>query len=244
MRTLLLYLLFLQILILPAAQPAISQSSLPKPTLALTIPHDAVFGFYPIVTGSFGISSHLSMSFYGIFWTNPSFANAIPSGTDWFLETGAGLSFNPTKNLLLNPSVGLTHGKLLSGGIEGVIAEGLVPNLAAFYNKGKLETELYVAYYKAMRKRGPVTTDYLLAWLYVGAVLHERFSAGIHYEEFGITRITNKPAQNLYRSLGGYLKITLPDGYSFRFSAGKNFTKNSGYPAEFYRLGLFLPVLK
>lgn len=243
MKIFLLYLLFLQILILPSVQQAVSQDTLPEPTLAFTLPHDPSFGFYPVVTGSFGLKPNLSFTFYGIYWTNPGFANAFPAGTDWFLEAGAGVSFFPAEGLLLNPSIGFTHGKLLSGGTEGVIADGMVPNLAAFYNKGRLETEFYAAYYKSLRKEGPVTTDYFLGWLYAGAVLHQYVSVGLHYEQFDITRITGGEDQNLYRWLGPYVKFTLPKGYFFRFSAGNNFTKDNGFSSEFYRLGLFLPVL-
>lgn len=243
MKKLLLYLLLLQLLILPAIRPAFAQNDVPAPTLAFTIPHDPSFGFYPIVTGSFGLKPNLSFTFYGIFWTNPGFANAFPAGTDWFLEAGAGVSFLPAEGLLVNPSIGFTHGKLLSGGAEGVIADGMVPNLALFYNKGRLESELYAAYYKALRKEGPVTTDYFLGWIFAGAVLHQYVSAGVHYEQFDITRMTQVEAKNLYRWLGPYVKFTLPKGYYFRFSAGANFTRHEGFSSEFYRLGLFLPVM-
>lgn len=211
-------------------------------TLSITATQDPAFGFYPLVSGSFGLKPNLSLTFYGIFWTNPSFANT-PAGTDWWLETGTGLSFTAAEGLLFNPSIGFTHGKLLSGGQQGVIADGVVPNLAAFYNKGHFETEFYAAYYKSLRKEGPVTTDYFLGWLYAGAVLHKHISAGLHYEQFRITRISNGNAQSLYHWLGAYVKFSLDKGYFFRFSAGKNFTDDGGYPAEFYRLGLFLPLL-
>lgn len=219
-----------------------AQSEKPASTLSVTATQDPAFGFYPLVNGSFGLKPNLSLTFYGIFWTNPSFANA-PAGTDWWLETGTGLSFTLAEGLLLNPSIGFTHGKLLSGGQQGVIADGMVPNLAVFYNKGRFESELYGAYYKSLRKEGPVTTDYFLGWLYAGTVLHKHVSAGAHYEQFRITRITDGNPQSLYHWLGVYLKFSLDKGYFFRFSGGKNFTDNSGYPAEFYRLGLFLPLL-
>jgi len=239
------FILFLLVLlVLCPAKKMFAQEEKPASTLTVTVTQDAAFGFYPLASGSFGLTPKLSLTFYSIFWTNPSFANA-GTGTDWFLETGAGIGFTPAEGLLLNPAVGFTHGKLLSGGQQGVIADGMVPNLAAFYNKGRFESEFYGAYYKSLRKEGTVTTDYFLGWVYSGIVLHKHISVGAHYEQFRITRMTNDNAKSLYHWLGGYLKFTLEKGYFLRFSAGKNFTdtKSGGYPEEFYRLGLFLPFL-
>jgi hypothetical protein len=209
-------------------------------TFSIAVSHDNVFGFYPAAFGSFNLHENLDFTYYGIFWTNPSFSSAA-TGTDIWLETGVGLGF-PSKNLkwYFNPFFGITHGKLLSGGTKGVIGDGLVPGFTSFYNSEKAEIEIFGSYYKAVRSKGPVTTDYFLYWVLPGLKIHPRITVGVHYEGFILTRATGLDSETQYHVLGGYIKFNAGGRFTFRFSAGKNF-KEGTYSSEFYKLGLFIP---
>ena len=237
-------LLLILVLIL-LALPVFGQKKkeLPPSTFSLNIPYDNMFGFYPAAYGSFGIKENLSFTYYGILWTNPSFGSPT-TGTDNWLETGFGLSMM-TKNekWLLNPALALTHGKLLSGGEEGVIADGIAPSMTVFFQDGVMELETFIIWYKALRKEGLFTNDYVLYWLLPGFVINDKISLGLHYEGFVSTRQSfRKGSEQLYQAVGGYAKFTVGGRYVFRLSMGKNF-KDTDYPNEFYKLVLTVPFL-
>ncbi len=212
-------------------------------TFAVAINQDNAFGFYPSVFGSFGLNENLSFTYYGILWTNPTYGNIAAGGIDNWLEAGAGLSFLTADNrMLVNPFIGFTHGKLLSGGENGVIGDGIVPGITSFYLTDKWDIELFAAYYKALRKEGPVTFDYFLYWALPGYIINEHVTLGVHHESFILTRETEGESFPLYQWLGGFVKFTVDNKYIFRFSAGKNFKTdfNSG---DFYKLTVFIPLL-
>jgi hypothetical protein len=218
-----------------------SDAEKPESTLAIAINQDNAFGFYPAVYGSFGVDQSLSFSYYGLFWTNPSFGNAT-TGTDFWTEMGIGLSFGVFEDrLLLNPSLGFTHGRLLSGGPTAVVGDGIVPSLTGFLSDGIFEAEFFGAYYKALRKEGPNTYDYLLFWIYPGIVINDRISLGFHYESFILTRTESDDTGSLYSWTGGYLKFTLDNQATLRLSAGVNI-KDSDYSPEYYKLAVVLPL--
>lgn len=217
------------------------ESNLPPSTFSLNISYDNMFGFYPAAYGSFGIKENLSFTYYGIMWTNPSFGSP-QTGTDNWLETGIGLSMaSPNEKWLFNPSLGVTHGKLLSGGEEGVIGDGIAPSMVVFFQDEVMEVEAFAVWYKALRKEGLFSYDYALYWLLPGFILNEKLSLGLHYEGFVLTRSTNTDgAEQLYQAVGGYAKVTVQNGAAFRLSLGKNF-KGTDYPDEFYKLTFNLP---
>jgi hypothetical protein len=218
------------------------KKDLPASTFTLGISHDNVFGFYPAAYGSFGVKENLSFTFYSILWTNPSFGS-FQSGRDSWLEAGFGLSISLDESKwYLNPTLGLTHGKLLSGGFEGVIGDGIVPGASVFYKDDVLELEAFGCWYKALRKEGPITYDYALYWVLPGFVINRHLAAGLHFEGFNLTRVTKGKAETQYQAVGGYLKFTLENRFAFRLSLGKNFKKNL-YPSEFYKLNLSVPFL-
>lgn len=217
----------------------------PAATFSLSLNHDSSFGLYPIVNGSIGLNKNLSLTFYGVFWTNPTYGNSLApvTGSDLWLESGIGISRTTADNRwLFNPSLGFTHGKLLSGGERGVVFDGIAPNIALFHFGDKWEGELYSCYYKSLRKEG-ITTDYFLGWLYAGYKPWPEWSFGLHVEDFSILRADNAQATNLYRWVGAYVKFILKETYLFRFSAGKNMTKQDYYSPEYYRLGVTIPFL-
>ncbi|MCP4443663.1 MAG: hypothetical protein GY810_32565 [Aureispira sp.] len=216
----------------------------PPSSVAVDLVYDNTFGFYPEIFGSIGVKKNFSFSFYGIYWTNPAYGSINLGGTDGWLETGIGAQwFWADGKVLFNPSIGVTHGKLLSGGERSAIAEGIVPNIELFYFGDRFELEFFNGYYKSIRKEGPVTTDFWLTWAYPGVFVHKNISLGVHYEHFIQTRVTGGEFQGLYYMLGGYIKASFNNGIFLRFSAGYNFVDESigGYGREFYRLATYVP---
>ena len=211
-------------------------------TFTLVLNQDAAFGFYPAVFGTVEVAPGSSATFYGIFWTNASFGS--PSTvTDLWTEVGAGWSWSVLENrLILNPTLGITNGKLLSGGTQGIVGDGIVPGLTAFYLDDRFEVELFGAYYKSLRKAGPITSDYLLYWIYPGIRFSKVFSAGFQAEAFQLTRSVGADPATLYTWVGGYLKATVMGKYALRFSAGKNISEDSDYSSEYYKLNLVIPL--
>ncbi|MCB0678978.1 MAG: hypothetical protein KDC32_03120 [Saprospiraceae bacterium] len=235
-------LLFL-LLILSLSLSVQSQTDKPAPSFLVAINQDNAFGFYPAVYGSLGWKNETSFTFYGLFWTNPSFGNA-GSGTDLWTEMGIGIqTLLADGRLSVNPSLGLTHGSLLSGGSRGVVGDGIVPSMTAFFVDGRVEAELFAAYYKSLREEGPVTYDYLLYWIYPGIALNERLAAGLHYESFVLTRNSggiDNGAQYIWT--GAFVKWNINETYTFRFSAGINWTDSDFYSDEYYKLSVVMAM--
>ena len=218
------------------------KQELPASTFSLHINYDNLFGFHPAAYGSFGVRENLSFTYYGKLWTNPNFGS-LQMVTDNWLETGFGLSA-ATKNgkWLFNPALAFTHGKLLSGGVEGVVGDGIAPNMTVYFKDGVMELETAAIWYKALRKEGLFSYDYALYWLLPGFIINENISLGLHYEGFALTRSTLGNKGQLYQAVGGYAKFTVGGRYIFRLSLGKNF-KESDYPDEFYKLVVGIPLL-
>lgn len=210
----------------------------PPETFAVQFSQDNAFGFLPSATGSFPVSPDWSFTFYGNFWTNPFYGTASTGSIDLWMETGIGMAtVRKQGRWLLNPSVGLTNGKLLSGGQDGVFGDGIVPNLFSFYKDRRWECEFYAGYYKSLRGRSH-SSDFLLGWLMPGFFVKKNVSLGLHLEQFRLSRVSGGDAQNLYQMVGGYVKFTVAERYWLRFSGGQNFVKKSdgGYSKDFYRM--------
>lgn len=193
------------------------------------------------MVGGFPLGDRFDLTTYAIFWTNPTFGSPS-SGANLWTETGIGISsYTLEERLLLNPSLGLTHGSLLSGGEQGVLAEGIVPSFLGLYLDDRFETELFVAYYQVLRKEGPIQSSYVLYWIYPGIYLTPVFSIGLHYEGFRLTDTNVGDTGPLYIWTGGYLKYTIQEKYALRFSAGINVAENSPYSGEYYKLNVVIP---
>ena len=211
-------------------------------SFSLVLNHDPAFGFYTYALGSYGLKNGVdNFTFYGIFWTNPGYGNPM-LGTDLWLETGIGIGhpFAEGKGYV-NPSLGFTHGKLLSGGTQGRAFEGIVPSITAFYTGNRFELEAFAAYYKSTRDQG-ITSDYVLYWAYPGIRLNKLLSLGLHLEGFDLTRLEDGSGAGLYFWTGGFVKFTLRDFYTLRFSAGKNHRKGD-YAPDYYKLTVAFPLL-
>ncbi|MEM1118907.1 MAG: DUF6733 family protein [Bacteroidota bacterium] len=209
-------------------------------TFSIALNQDNAFGFAPAVYGSFNVKEKFDFTYYGIFWTNHAYTN---EGGDAWTETGIGLGFTALQEkAYINPSLGFTHGSLLSNSPSGNFGEGIVPSVVAFYADEKLETELYFGYYKALRDGGN-SADFILYWAYPGYIFSDKFSAGLHYEQFYLTRDDSGISENQYQWLGAYVKFSAGDKYTFRFSFGDNLGNNPLYSGSYYKLGVFVPLL-
>lgn len=214
-----------------------------KAVFATKIVHNSVAGFAPFFFANFETKRKFDVSFYSIFWTNPSFGN-LSSGSDLLLETGAGLSFNLfDKKLVVNPGVGIGHGKFSSDAKGVRLAESAIPNLYVRFNHKWIDFEGYVAYYKAIREDGNVLTkDFLLNWAAPGVKVNKRIVLGLFYEHFGITRNEGTDQRpTIYTWLGGSMKLTLDKGIAFRISAGPTLKTDVGTSDEFYKVSAFIP---
>lgn len=213
----------------------------PSSSLTLVINQDNAFGFYPAVFGNIGVNEQSGVTFYGIFWTNTSFGTPA-TVTNLWTEVGVGWNWGALDGRWqINPSLGITNGRLLSGGAQGVVGDGIVPGLTSFYLSGRFEVELFGAYYKALRRKGPITADYALYWIYPGVRFSRSFSAGFQAESFRILRTDAGDPGALYTWVGAYVKATVKETWSLRFSAGLNFKKDSDYSPEYYKLNLVMP---
>lgn len=213
-------------------------------TFDIALDLDNAYGFYPGVYGSFGLNKRLSLTFYALMWTNPTYGVPTPSqGTDLWLETGIGIGFSVfSENLYVNPSVGITHGKVLSGGENSLVGEGITPNLVLTSIHDKIDGELYVGYYDALRKGGDIQYKLIQYWLYTGMFVHENIALGLHYEIYSLGD-SETSLQKQYEWLGGYVKFLIGEKYSFRFATGKNFLENDQFSPEYYKLSLYLSFM-
>lgn len=216
-----------------------SLSNAQTSTFSVALNQDNAFGFAPAVYGSFNVKEKFDFTYYGIFWTNHAYTN---DGGDAWTETGIGLGFSALdEKAYINPSLGFTHGSLLSNSAPGSFGEGIVPNIVAFYADDRLETELYFGYYKALRDGG-ISADFILYWAYPGYVFSDKLAAGLHYEQFYLTRDDTGLSENQYQWLGAYVKFTAANKYTFRFSFGDNLTDNPLYAGSYYKLAVLIPL--
>lgn len=212
-------------------------------TFALAINQDNAFGFYPAIYGSFGLNKNTSLTFYSIFWTNPQYGT-VEAGTDLWTEMGIGLGLSLWKDqILLQPSIGFTHGRLLSGQPEGVAGDGIVPSLTGFYFGKKLEMEAFFSYYRSMQRSELNYSNYILYWAYPGVIINENISLGLHYESFDLTGSGFDAATGpLYTWFGAYVKFTVHGKYSLRFSTGSNRVDESAYAKDYYKISAYIPL--
>ena len=215
------------------------ESKASKTTFAIMPIHNSGAGFNNVFLGSHQIKPKTNLTFYSVFWVNPSFGN---QGKDLFLETGIGLGYSLANNkLYLNPSLGFGHGKLLSGAAETKIAESIIPSLFMIYNSGRFEFEAYTAYYKSLRGEGN-SQDLMLNWVIPGFKINKSLSIGGFYEHLGQTRADSGNTITLYQYLGAYIKTTLNNGVWFRFAAGPNISGDRVNSKEFYKIQAFIPI--
>lgn len=216
--------------------PSVKQSS-----FGVTLHMENASGFYPVVYGSLGLTSKLDFTFYGVFWTNPSFG--LPQTTfssDLWLENSFGLGFHALNgDVYINPALGFTHGKFLSGGDESVMFEGIVPSLSLYFSPGKMDTEVYFSYYTNLRDEvtdfvNRSTAGMIFYWITPGFWVSNRVSIGAHFESINF-KFGEGKFESYYQWLGPYIKFRTTGHHEFRFMAGPNL-KEGFYAKEFYKL--------
>jgi hypothetical protein len=213
----------------------------------VTMNQDSFFGFNPSFNGLVPAGDNVDLSFYGTFWTRPSFGLGGGGGSLW-TEFGVGANFNLADGRLkVKPQIGITNGSLLSGGARRVtagvtergpaFADGIVPSLTINYSGDKIEAEYYGGYYAALRNRNDTGgLDFLHTWLNVGYKASSTVSFGPHYELLSNTRNPVDGANKSYEWLGGYVQFTLPKGFFARFTAGADLDKDN--TGDFYKMSV------
>lgn len=218
-----------------------------KTTFAIKPIQNSAAGFSNLFVGSFETNKNFLVTFYSMFWTNTSFGN-IEAGSDQLLETGIGLGFPMMDGkLFINPGVGLGHGKFFSNEPGTRFAESVIPNLFIAYHDDIFDFEGYTAYYKSMRDTDAINTrDLFLAWAAPGINVSKRVVLGAFFEELAFMNFENETegAKNIqvYRFLGGSIKLKLDSGIAFRFSSGANLVSDVNEADEFYKVSAFIPI--
>src|SRR5688572_25781964 len=190
------------------AQPVDSLPQIDNSAFSLQINQDNTFGFFPMIFGSIGMEK-FDLTIYAIFWTTSAFANEDGSGS--LVETGLGLGFTKG-NWYINPMLGFTSGIFTNGrNANGVgrptVSESIVPGATVFFKNEKLESEVFIAYYRNLREEISPQTNYLFVWWLPGFRFNRYFSSGLHYEQF--LDISSNTA--LYSRYGLYGKTTFKE---------------------------------
>ena len=209
----------------------------------ITLNQDSFFGFNPSFNGLVPVNDKVDFSFYGTFWTRPSFGLGGGGGSLW-TEFGVGAAIHASDALVIKPQIGITNGSLLSGGAIGAggargpaFADGIVPSLTINYNDDKIEGEFYGGYYAALRNRNNTGgQDFLHTWINVGYKVSDTVSFGPHYELLSNTRNPVVGANKSYEWLGAYVQFRLPKGFFARLTAGADLDKDNA--GDFYKMSV------
>jgi hypothetical protein len=217
---------------------------------SITLNQDAFFGFYPILGAGYEVADGIDFTFYSIIWTTPSFGVGAPSGFGLWTEVGLGASFRLLDDSVsITPQLGLLNGALLNGTGEGLAGEGIVPNLTADYDGKYAEGEFYFGYYIALRGESDTKSNFIHYWAYaglkplalLGGAAEGLLSVGAHWEQLRYQRVpADGDAFNLYRWIGPYVALALPNDISLRFGIGWNLDKNDAatVPIDFYKASI------
>lgn len=202
---------------------------------------DSFFGFNPFVGITYDTTKNYDLTFYGIAW-------GAGTGADWgqWTEVGFGVGFEAMDgDLYVNPQIGFTSGNLLSSGTanDGVVGDGIVPNLTVNYDTDEWEGQFYFGWYKDLRDEAPTggtTLEYIHYWTSFGRKFADYFSVGMHFEELELRGGSNVSSQDGYQWLGPYFQVAKGNA-GLRFSAGWDLTndRTSFSMNDFYKLQFF-----
>ncbi len=210
-------------------------------TLAINLLHNSFAGFHPGIFGSIPTPKSFSITYYGIYWTNPAFGSPS-TGNDFWFEHGAGLAFKVLKGqLLVNPSLGLAHGKLLSGNEGAVAGDGIIPSIFLHHSSKWVTADFYFAFYKALSEGVNPSRDFIFNWVNPVFNINKFIGVGAYYEQFVNTRTgeVNKLV-DINQWLGGAIRFSTGKGASFTVALGKNFTNVGGN--GFHKISMFIPI--
>ena len=226
--------------VLAAASPAL-QAQDDKLSMSVSLNHDAFFGTNPYFGAAYSMDNGTDLTFYGISW-------GTGTGSAWgqWTEFGFGVGFEMMDGALyVNPQLGFTFGSLLSSGAaeEGIIGDGIVPNLTANYDANGWEGQLYAGWYAELRDNagaGGSTNEYIHYWINGGRQFSDYFSVGLHFEELKLSGGSNVSSLDGYQWLGPYFQVA-KGNVGMRFSFGTDLTEDddSFSNSDFYKLQFF-----
>jgi hypothetical protein len=218
-----------------------------KLSVGLSLNHDAFFGFNPMMTFGYALSETDAITAYGIQW-------GAGTGSAWGQWTEFGFGYNKTVgNFDINPQIGFTMGSLLSSGAsqEGIVGDGIVPNLTINFGSEKFEGQLYVGFYAALTDNTEAegaTNNYVHYWANFGYKATSFFSLGLHFEELYLSGGEVNGGGELDRAdgyvwFGPYLQLQKGNA-GLRFSFGGNLADEDERfaPNDFYKLTFFLSL--
>jgi hypothetical protein len=228
-----------------AACAAVSNASFAQEedlSFSLSMNHDAFFGTNPFLGAAYSTDSGYDLTAYGIQW-------GTGTGSQWgqWTEFGVGVGFEALDgDLYINPQIGFTFGSLLSSGAaeDGVIGDGIVPNLTMTYGTDDYEGQLYFGYYSDLEDNAPetgATNEYVHYWVNFGKKFGKYFSAGLHFEELYLSGGRNIPdSVDGYQWIGPYFQVAHGNA-GLRFSFGDDLTDDatSFSDNDFYKLQFF-----
>ncbi len=214
-----------------------------KIDVGLSLNLDAFFGFAPMMTFSYALSETDAFTAYGIQW-------GAGTGSAWGEWTEFGIGYNKTVgDFDINPQIGFTMGSLLSSGAaqEGIVGDGIVPNLTIGYDTDSMEGEFYFGYYGALSNNtevGDSTNNYVHYWANLGFKAGSFLSIGAHFEELYLSGGDTNGGGSLdradgYQWLGPYVQMAKGNA-GLRFSFGGNLVSDGFAPNDFYKLAFFM----
>jgi hypothetical protein len=229
-----------------------AQTEEDKFSAGLSLTSDQFFGFAPMMTFSYEVSDSGSFTAYGIQW-------GAGTGSAWgqWTEFGVGYNFS-AGDFDINPQLGFTFGNLLSSGAtggalnNGIVGDGLVPNLTVNYGNDKFEGQLYFGYYAPLSdntEADQATNAYTHYWLNFGYKVNSFLSFGAHYEDLSLVGGSvngggDLPTDVVYTGFGPYVQFTKGNA-GLRLTAGANIAdEDSPYFAsnDFYKLTFFVSL--
>lgn len=217
-----------------------------KLSATLTLNHDAFFGFNPTLAMSYPLNSKTDLTFYGIQWG----AGTASAWGNW-TEFGLGVNFK-TGKFNINPQLGFTMGSLLSSGAatEGVIGDGIVPNLTINYDESKFLGQFYAGYYGALKNNtkavGQSTNNYVHYWVNAGVKAKSWLAIGAHFEYLYLSGGKTNGGGTLakadgYQWIGPFVQVSKQNA-GMRFSFGSNIADEAKAfsKSDFYKLSFFV----
>lgn len=220
------------------------KSDADKLSATLSLNHDAFFGTNPTLAFSYSFGK-TDLTFYGIQW-----GTGTASAWGNWTEFGFGLNFK-TGDFNINPQLGFTYGSLLSSGAanEGVVGDGIVPNVTVNYDNSKFLGQFYAGYYGALKnntkKAGEATNNYVHYWLNAGVKAKSWLAIGAHFEYLYLSGGKVNGGGSLskvdgYQWIGPFIQVS-KQNTGLRLSFGSNIAdKTKAFSkSDFYKLSFF-----
>lgn len=214
---------------LPAHAQTLHRLRTPVSVVA-SLDYDTFFGFYPSVSVNRPLDSLITITGYGIFYTDPAFFG---------VEVGLRLSVTPPRrSWSVTPGLGVVSGSVFVEGRSFAIAEGYTGSLAIEYEESHWFAEGYMGYYGARKRLTTDTYDFGFYSIRAGRVISQKLRIGLIYARLGYVRLprnrTDTNELNLSR-FGIGATVNLPISFTLQMAGG--LTAGADKPT-FFQLGL------